>query len=126
MKAKKPTRLRVEFGRETDGRWFADVVDLPGVMAYGVSRHDALAKATALAQAVAEEKLEHGEEAAGSGLVSTEDPPRNVEVEWDERLGLVEIIIAGDREWSTCLSVTEALKLLEGLHGLRLARRGPG
>jgi predicted RNase H-like HicB family nuclease len=36
-------KLRVEFEQETDGRWLADVVELPGVMAYGKTREEALA-----------------------------------------------------------------------------------
>ena len=36
-------KLRVEFEQETDGRWIADVTDLPGVMAYGKTRDEALA-----------------------------------------------------------------------------------
>jgi predicted RNase H-like HicB family nuclease len=31
-------KLRVEFDRETDGCWFAEVLDLPGVMAYGATQ----------------------------------------------------------------------------------------
>jgi predicted RNase H-like HicB family nuclease len=42
-------KLRVEFDRETDGRWIAEVVDLPGVMAYGATREEALATVEALA-----------------------------------------------------------------------------
>ncbi len=54
-------RLIVELERETDGRWIADVVDLPGVMVYGVTREEALAAAQALALRVLADKLEHGE-----------------------------------------------------------------
>jgi predicted RNase H-like HicB family nuclease len=42
-------KLRVEFDRETDGRWIAEVIDLPGVMAYGATREEALAIVEALA-----------------------------------------------------------------------------
>lgn len=41
--------LTVEFAREEDGRWIADVVDLPGVMAYGATREQAVAAVKALA-----------------------------------------------------------------------------
>lgn len=54
-------RLTVELVRETDGRWIAEVVDLPGVMAYGASRGEALAAAEALALRALADKLEHGE-----------------------------------------------------------------
>lgn len=57
-------QLAVELEREDDGRWIAEVPALPGVMAYGQSRDEALAKAQALALRVLAEKLEHGEEAA--------------------------------------------------------------
>ncbi len=40
--------LRIEIAREEDGRWIAEVADLPGVMTYGSTRSDAVAKAKAL------------------------------------------------------------------------------
>lgn len=39
----------VEYEREDDGRWLAEVVELPGVLAYGVDSDEAIAKAQALA-----------------------------------------------------------------------------
>jgi predicted RNase H-like HicB family nuclease len=53
--------LRVEMEREDDGRWVVDIVDLPGVMAYGTSEHEAISKAAALALRVIAERLEQGE-----------------------------------------------------------------
>jgi len=53
--------FRVEIERETDGRWLAEVIELPGVMAYGQSREEALAKAKALALRVVADRLDHGE-----------------------------------------------------------------
>lgn len=53
----------VELEREDDGRWIAEVPDLSGVMAYGPSRGEALAKAEALALRVLADRLEHGEHA---------------------------------------------------------------
>jgi predicted RNase H-like HicB family nuclease len=47
--------------QETDGRWLAEVDVLPGVLAYGTTRTDAVAKVQALALRVLAEKLEHGE-----------------------------------------------------------------
>jgi predicted RNase H-like HicB family nuclease len=41
--------LRVEFDRETDGRSIADIPDLPGVMAYGKTKDEAISKVQALA-----------------------------------------------------------------------------
>jgi predicted RNase H-like HicB family nuclease len=54
-------RLLVEIEKETDGRWIADVVDLPGVMVYGPNREAALASAQALALRVLADRIEHGE-----------------------------------------------------------------
>lgn len=54
-------KLTVEFDREEDGRWIADVVDLPGVMTYGATRGEALAAAEALALRILADQLEHGE-----------------------------------------------------------------
>ena len=54
--------LRIEIAREEDGRWIAEVADLPGVMTYGTTRNDAVAKAKALALRVIADRLEHGEE----------------------------------------------------------------
>ena len=53
--------FRVDLEQETDGRWLAEVMELPGVMAYGQSREEALAKAKALALRVVADRLEHGE-----------------------------------------------------------------
>ena len=51
----------VEIEQEGDGRWIAEVVALPGVMAYGASRAEALAKVEVLALRVLADRLEHGE-----------------------------------------------------------------
>jgi len=37
--------FKVEVERETDKRWIAEVLDLPGVMVYGLTRKQAIAKA---------------------------------------------------------------------------------
>jgi predicted RNase H-like HicB family nuclease len=46
---------------EDDGRWIGEVVDIPGVLAYGKTREEAVAKAKALAFRVLADRLEHGE-----------------------------------------------------------------
>ena len=51
----------LECEREDDGRWLAEVVELPGVLAYGGTHEQAMAKAEALALRVIAEQLEHGE-----------------------------------------------------------------
>jgi predicted RNase H-like HicB family nuclease len=53
--------LRIETELEEDGRWIAEVVDLPGAMAYGASRHDAVTKAEVLAFRILADRLENGE-----------------------------------------------------------------
>lgn len=52
---------RVETEQETDGRWIAEVRELPGVLTYGATRDEAIRKAQALSLRVLAEKLEHGE-----------------------------------------------------------------
>ena len=53
--------LTIENEREEDGRWIAEVVELPGVISYGATKKQATAKAQALALRVMAERLEHGE-----------------------------------------------------------------
>jgi len=61
-------RFRVETQREQDGRWLAEVPELPGVLAYGASESEAQAKVQALALRVVADRLEHGE--AGPELIN--------------------------------------------------------
>jgi predicted RNase H-like HicB family nuclease len=53
--------MRIEIERERDGRWIAEVPDLPGVLAYGRTRKQAIARAEALALRVIADRLDHGE-----------------------------------------------------------------
>jgi predicted RNase H-like HicB family nuclease len=53
--------FKVEIGQESDGRWLAEVVELPGVLAYGATPDEARAKVQALALRVLADRLEHGE-----------------------------------------------------------------
>lgn len=53
--------MQVEVEREEDGRWIAEVPALPGSMAYGASRSEAVAKVEALVLRVLADKLDHGE-----------------------------------------------------------------
>ena len=53
--------MNIEIDREEDGRWIAEVLDLPGVMTYGKSREEATSKVKALALRVLADRLEHGE-----------------------------------------------------------------
>ena len=53
--------LRIETEIEEDGRWIAEVPQLPGVMAYGATEEEAAAKAEALALRVLAERIESRE-----------------------------------------------------------------
>jgi predicted RNase H-like HicB family nuclease len=53
--------LRIEIEREEDGRWIAEIPDLPGVMAYGASEAEARSKVSALALRTLADRVEHGE-----------------------------------------------------------------
>ncbi len=52
---------RGQFKREENGQWIAEVSDLPGVLAYGKTRAEALAAVEALGLHVVADRLEHGE-----------------------------------------------------------------
>ncbi len=54
-------RLSIEVEREDDGRWLTEVPELPGVMAYGQTREEAITRVQALALRVLADRLEHGE-----------------------------------------------------------------
>jgi predicted RNase H-like HicB family nuclease len=58
----------VEIEQEDDGRWIAEVLELPGVLTYRQSPEEARAKVQALALRVVADRLEHGE--AGPDLLS--------------------------------------------------------
>ena len=53
--------MHIEVEREDDGRWIAEVVELPGVMGYGNNREEAISKVEALALRVIADRLEYGE-----------------------------------------------------------------
>jgi predicted RNase H-like HicB family nuclease len=55
--------MRLEVEQEDDGRWLAEAPALPGVLAYGESREEAVARAEAFALRVLADRLEHGERA---------------------------------------------------------------
>ena len=58
----------LEHEREEDGRWLAEVPEIPGVLAYGSTAAEAMAKAEALALRVLADRLEHNE--AGPQAIS--------------------------------------------------------
>lgn len=53
--------LTIDYEQEEDGRWLAEVIELPGTLAYGESRTEAVARVKALALRVLADRLEHGE-----------------------------------------------------------------
>jgi predicted RNase H-like HicB family nuclease len=55
--------FRIDIAREDDGRWIAEIADLPGVLTYGQTREEAIAKVQALALRVIADRLDHGEAA---------------------------------------------------------------
>ena len=62
--------LKIDFSREVDGRWIADIPALPGVTVYGRIRKQALVAAEALALRVIADRIEHGEAAPDGMAVS--------------------------------------------------------
>jgi predicted RNase H-like HicB family nuclease len=67
MKSRDMERVTVEsipilVGKEEDGRWWADIESMPGVMAYGATQESAIAAVRALALRVAADCIDHGEE----------------------------------------------------------------
>jgi predicted RNase H-like HicB family nuclease len=53
--------FRIEFEQEEDSRWIAEVVDIPGVLAYGATRDEAMLKAQSMALRVLAERIDRGE-----------------------------------------------------------------
>ena len=62
--------LAIEYYREEDGRWLADIAALPGVTAYGRTKKQATAAVQALALRLIADRLEHGEALPGPMSVS--------------------------------------------------------
>jgi predicted RNase H-like HicB family nuclease len=68
MPTLKAMKFTVETEQEDDGRWIAEVIDLPGVLVYAQTCEEAITQVQALALRVLAERLEQGE--TESGLVS--------------------------------------------------------
>jgi len=62
--------LAIEYYREDDGRWLADIAALPGVTAYGRTKKQATAAVQALALRLIADRLVHGEALPGPMSVS--------------------------------------------------------
>ena len=54
------TRMKVEFEKESDGRWIAEIPQLPGVLAYGKTKSEAQRKAYAIALRTLADTVERG------------------------------------------------------------------
>jgi predicted RNase H-like HicB family nuclease len=54
--------LPIELEREDDGRWLAEIPDLPGVLIYGATPAEAIARVQALGLRVLADRVEHGEQ----------------------------------------------------------------
>jgi predicted RNase H-like HicB family nuclease len=63
---------KIETERETDGRWIAEIVEVPGVMAYGATEKEAMASAQALALRVLADRIEQEKEPTETVTVSIE------------------------------------------------------
>ena len=55
------SKWRLEIEREADGRWIAEVMDIPGCMTYGATRDEAIRNAEVLALRVIADQLDAGE-----------------------------------------------------------------
>ena len=77
----------IEHEQEEDGRWLAEVPELPGVLAYGATSQEAMAKAQALALRVLAEKIENSE--AGPQPIS----PADIIHITHEHMGILEIFV---------------------------------
>jgi len=64
-------RFIIEIERETDGRWIAEISQVPGALAYGKTREEAVNKAYAIALRSVADDVEH----------SKDEPPNSISVE---------------------------------------------
>jgi predicted RNase H-like HicB family nuclease len=63
---------KIETELETDGRWIAEIVDVPGILAYGATEKEAMASAQALALRVLADRIEQEKEPTETVTVSIE------------------------------------------------------
>lgn len=59
-KKKRVSSFAVEIDREEDGRWIVEIPDIPGAMAYGVTKAEALRRAYAVALRTLADTVEQG------------------------------------------------------------------
>lgn len=60
VQKKKEPALSVDLEREVDGRWIAEIASLPGVMAYGKTKHDAMRNVSVVAFRTIADRMESG------------------------------------------------------------------
>jgi predicted RNase H-like HicB family nuclease len=68
-------QFTIEYEQEEDGRWLAEVLELPGVLAYGQTMQQAMTRVEALALRVLADRLEHDEAVAISVASLPQTPP---------------------------------------------------
>jgi predicted RNase H-like HicB family nuclease len=56
-----PNHFTIEVEQEEDGRWIAEILEIPGVLSYGLTQQQAISNVQALALRVIADKLEQGE-----------------------------------------------------------------
>ena len=61
--------MTIEVEQEDDGRWLAEVPELPGVLVYGPSRDEAVSRVQALALRVLADRIDQGESVPQMGDV---------------------------------------------------------
>ncbi len=62
--------LTIELDREEDGRWIAEVLEIPGALAYGETSDEAKARVQAIALRCLADRLEHGEASENLASIS--------------------------------------------------------
>jgi predicted RNase H-like HicB family nuclease len=60
----------IETELEEDGRWIAEVLEIPGALAYGATEQEAISKAQVLGLRVIADRIEHGEEVSAQLVIS--------------------------------------------------------
>ena len=68
------TLFKVDVEREDDGRWIAEIEEVPGALVYGNTREEAVAKVQALVLRILADRLEHGEATPDIGQVFAVSP----------------------------------------------------
>jgi predicted RNase H-like HicB family nuclease len=61
MSSQISTSFTIETEQEEDGRWIAEILEIPGALVYGDNQQQAVAQVKALALRVIADKLDHGE-----------------------------------------------------------------